>query len=405
MERTRTEAQELFRARARAWLEENLPAEERPSDLPGMRAFDCAWQARLFADGWAGISWPGAFGGLGLSAVEEWIWVEEVARSGAPDAGVCFIGLSNVAPVLMRCGNEAQNRQYLGPILRGESVWCQGFSEPDAGSDLASLRTSGVIDGSRMIVNGQKIWTTYGPVADYQQLLVRTDPHSRKHNGITCIICPMDTPGVTVRPIETMAGDANFAEVFYEDAELPLDNVIGAVNEGWAAAMATLGIERSTALTGDVMSLLDSVERLADLARERGESPGRPGEFEQSEAGRAMAQLRAEASALRAASYLGLSRVLHGVGTGAEGSMLRLALGELTQRVTEAAVDLLGIKGLVLSPAARGAGNWSNDYLWARSRTISGGSCDIQRNIIGDRVLGLPRAAPAVLTSRGEGRK
>jgi alkylation response protein AidB-like acyl-CoA dehydrogenase len=392
MERTRTDAQDLFRARARAWLHGNLPAKERPGDLQGMREFDCAWQARLSAGGWAGVSWPKEFGGLGLSAVEEWIWSEELAASGAPGAGVCFVGLSNVAPALMRQGNEAQKKQYLGPILRGESVWCQGFSEPDAGSDLASLRTRGVINGSRMIVNGQKIWTTYGPVADYQQLLVRTDPYSRKHNGITCVICPMDTPGVMVRPIKTMAGDANFAEVFYDNAELPLENVIGTVNEGWAVTMATLGIERSTAITGDVMALLNSVERLADLARQRDQHPGFPGGFEQSETGRAMALLRAEASALRAASYLGLSRVLHGAGTGAEGSMLRLALGELTQRVTEAAVDLLGVEGLVLTAPTRGAGNWSNDYLWARSRTISGGTCDIQRNIIGDRVLGLPRA-------------
>jgi alkylation response protein AidB-like acyl-CoA dehydrogenase len=391
MELRYTPEQDDFRAEVRAWLAENVPTEPRPLDLAGMRAYDCDWQRRQFDGGWAGISWPTQYGGLGASTIDQIIWFEELAVAHAPQQGVNFVAVSNVGPALITLGTEAQKERYLMPILRGEEVWCEGFSEPDAGSDLASLRTKAVVDGDRLIVNGQKIWSTFSPVADLQQLLVRTSSDGPKQHGITCVICPLDTPGVTVRPIETMAGDCDFAEVFYDDVELPLENVVGEVDDGWRATTTTFGVDRSTALTGRIMALGEMVEELIRMAAARPGPSGTGIALDDAEVARSLGRLRADASALRAMAYLGLSRAIRTGSPGAEGSMLRLAEGEFTQSVTEFAMDLLGPDGLRWTDPTRYSGEWSNDYLWGRSRTISGGSKDIQRNIIGDRVLGLPR--------------
>jgi alkylation response protein AidB-like acyl-CoA dehydrogenase len=356
-----------------------------------MRAFDTAWQRRQFEGGWAGIAWPVEYGGRGLSPVEQLIWFEEYARAGAPYIRTCFVGINHAGPTLIMRGTEAQKQRHLPPILRGDEVWCQGFSEPDAGSDLANLRTRGIVDGDRLVVTGQKVWTSYAWAAQYQELLVRTDPDAR-HKGITWVICPMDLPGIEIRPIETMAGDVDFCEVFYDGVAIPLENVVGEINDGWSVAMTTLSFERGTGFMAEQVALAEMLHKLIDVARSRSiDGSGKPA-IEDEEFGRALARLQADVAALRSMTYLGVSRTIRRGQPGVEGSFLRLSVGETQQRITRLAMDLLGIDALDWSAPERHRGNWSNDYLYGFSRTISAGTKDIQRNIIGERLLGLPRS-------------
>src|SRR6185503_13008360 len=261
-------AEEAFRAEARAWLAANVPR-ERPArtDLKGRRAFDLAWQRRLFEAGWAGISWPKEYGGRGASLMEQLVWFEEYARAGAPEITTTFVGLNHAGPTLIACGSEEQKAFHLPRILKGEVVWCQGFSEPNAGSDLASLQTRAVIDGDHLVVNGQKIWTSFGQIAEFQELLVRTDPTEPRHKGITWVICRMDTPGIDIRPITTLTGDHDFCEVFYDNVRVPLKNIVGQINDGWRVAMATLSFERGTAFLSEQVRLSRRIEELAGVAR------------------------------------------------------------------------------------------------------------------------------------------
>jgi alkylation response protein AidB-like acyl-CoA dehydrogenase len=373
-----------FRLAARDWLQANVPGDEPdPADLPGLRRYFTRWQRHQFDAGWAGLTWPKAFGGQELAAAELLIWHEEVARAGAPPAGVCFVGLNNVGPAIMICGTDEQKRRYLPPILRGDEVWCQGFSEPDAGSDLASLRTRGEIRGDRVVVNGQKVWTSYAWAAQFQQLLVRTSPDAPRRHGITALICPLDLPGVEIRPIETMAGDLDFCEVFFSDVEVPIDNVLGAVNEGWQVVGTTFAFERGSAFTAEQISLSRMVDQLVERARSR----TTPGDLSYR-----LAQLRADVAALRSMTHLSAARSARTGEPGPEGSYLRLGVAELMQQATQLAMELGGPEALIWTEPQRFRGNWSNDYLWSFSRTISAGTKDIQRNIIGERVLGLPRS-------------
>jgi alkylation response protein AidB-like acyl-CoA dehydrogenase len=391
MELTFSAQQRALREEVRTWLQENVPREHSAAgDFEAMRAFDTAWQRRQFDGGWAGIAWPKAYGGRGLSTVEQLIWYEEYARAGAPYIRTCFVGINHGGPTLILCGTEAQKRKHLLPILRGEDVWCQGFSEPDAGSDLAGLRTRAVVDGDHLFVTGQKIWTSYAWAAQYQELLVRTDPHAR-HKGITWVICPMDLPGIEVRPIATMAGDLDFCEVFYDNVAIPLDNVVGELNDGWSVAMTTLSFERGTAYMVEQVAMAEMLRHLVEIARTRSlDGTGKMAIHDDGFA-QAVAVLRAEVMALRAMTYLGVSRTERRGRPGAEGSFLRLSVAELHQRITGLAMELLGPDGLDWTPPERHRGNWSNDYLYGFSRTIAAGTKDIQRNIIGERLLGLPR--------------
>jgi len=217
----------VFRERVRDWLSDHVPSERRPVRPTDARAFDLAWQRTMYEAGWAGIAWPQEFGGLGLSLLHQMIWHEEYAKAQAPTVGVCFVGLNHGGPTLIARGSDEQKAEHLLPILRGDVVWCQGFSEPGAGSDLASLSTRGDIDGDDIIVNGQKTWTSYGDVADLQELIVRTDHSGSKHQGISWLICDMRTPGIDVRPMTTMAGTKDFCEVFYTDVRIPRRNLVG----------------------------------------------------------------------------------------------------------------------------------------------------------------------------------
>jgi alkylation response protein AidB-like acyl-CoA dehydrogenase len=390
---TFTREQDDLRQEVRTWLEENVPREGGESgDFATMRAFDTKWQRTQYDGGWAGIGWPKEYGGRGLSAVEQLIWFEEYVRAHAPYIRCCFTGINHGGPTLIMRGNEEQKQAHLQAILRGDEVWCQGFSEPEAGSDLASLRTRGVVDGDRLIINGQKVWTSYAWAAEYQELLVRTDPEAPKHKGITWVICPMDTPGIEVRPIQTMAGDEDFCEVFYTDVEVPLSNVVGGLNNGWDVAMTTLSFERGTGFMAESVALARMVDELVELAGLRRVPGTRHLAIDDDEFTHRLGVLRAEVAALRSMTLLGVSRNARQSQPGVEGSFLRLSVGEIMQRICQLAMEMLGLKGLEWTAPERHQSLWSNDYLWSFSRTISAGTKDIQRNIIGERLLGLPRS-------------
>jgi alkylation response protein AidB-like acyl-CoA dehydrogenase len=361
-----------FGAAARDWLMANVPPQRAPYEGKPAGDYARAWLARCHRDGWAGIGWPKQYGGRGLSPERIILWYEEYVRARAPSVLDCtFVGLNHAGPTLIACGTQEQKTCHLPRILSGESIWCQGFSEPGSGSDLASLSTTGRIDGDDLVVNGQKIWTSYADIADFQELLIRTDPGSRRHKGLSWVICAMSSPGITVRLIENMAGVRHFAQVFYDDVRVPLNNVVGDLHDGWRVAMTTLGFERKTAAMGLQLELSIKIDDLIA----RAEAP--PG----SATAERLAELRAEAAALRAMTYRTLFR---DPVTASDGSLMRLYFAELAQRIHRAAMDILGPEALIDS-------GWTHDYLEAYSETIAGGTAEIQRNIIAERILGLPR--------------
>jgi alkylation response protein AidB-like acyl-CoA dehydrogenase len=290
------------------------------------------------------------------------------------------VSLNHAGPTLMACGTDAQKAFHLPRILSGEVLWCQGFSEPGSGSDLASLRTSGVVDGDELVVNGQKIWTSYADIADYQELLIRTEPGSQRHKGLSWVICDMKTPGITVRPIRNLAGSSHFAEVFYDNVRIPLSSVVGDLHDGWRVAMTTLGFERRTAATATQLLLTRKVELLRQMLDAQGD------DWTRGPHSATFAALRAETAALRAMTYRTLFR---DEATPFDGSIVRLYFAELSQRVYSLAMDLLG----PLNAEAMQPEQWVYDHLEAFSETIAGGTAEIQRNIIGERILGLPRGA------------
>jgi alkylation response protein AidB-like acyl-CoA dehydrogenase len=365
-----------FRERARAWLAANVPGELAPYDGPESRTFALAWQKRQAEGGWAGIAWPREVGGQGLSVLEQIVWYEEYARAKAPSSlNALFVALHHAGPTVFACGTPEQKAFHLPRILRGDSIWCQGFSEPGAGSDLAAIRTRGRIDGDDLVVDGHKIWSSFADIADWQELLVRTEPTSTAHRGLTWIICPMNSPGITVRPIKTMAGASKFCEIFYDNVRIPLSNIVGGLGNGWATAMSTLAFERGTASLGLLIALTLQVEgMLADCPRSRPAMLVR------------LAQLSAEGSSIQAMAYRVALDSEHGV-PDASASLVRLAFAEFSKKVQAAAIDLYG----AASPKVLGRHGLGHDYLDAFSETIAGGTAEIQRNIIGERVLGLPK--------------
>src|SRR5438132_5520155 len=266
-----SEADERFRADLRAWLGEVLPSvPPRPSieDWPGRREYDTRWQRMLFDAGYAGIHWPEEYGGRGASPTEHLVFLEETERAHAPYVGVNFVGLLHAGPTLIAEATPEQQSRYLPPILRGDEVWCQGFSEPGAGSDLASLRTRAVRDGDDYVVNGQKIWCSFAHIADYGELLVRTDPDAPKHRGISWLVLPMDTPGIDVRPIDTVLGSSEFCEVFLDDVRVPVANGVGAENDGWRITQVTFAFERGTAFVSELVEARRMAEDLAAIAHD-----------------------------------------------------------------------------------------------------------------------------------------
>ena len=375
----------LFREQARAWLNDNAVRERRPHAGQAMRDFDLAWQRKQYEGGWAGVSWPQEFGGLGLSLTRQLIWHEEYARADAPDNHLCFVALNHAGPTIIARGTEAQKRHHLPMILRGDVIWCQGFSEPNAGSDLASLKTHARVEGDHLVVNGSKIWTSHGHLSDWQELLVRTNIEAPKHKGISWVICDMKTPGITLRPIQIMTSpnQVHFVQCFYDDVRIPLHNVVGALNDGWNVAMSTLGFERGTAQVRDQIRYAFLVEKMIRKARDRlGSDAG----LSRDEIGARLAQLRADMAAARAMTYMVVSRAEAGI-QDSQSSLMRAMVGETQQRARRLALDIIGPYALE-NPEND---DWVYFYLRSFSITIAAGTSQIQRNIIGERVLGLPR--------------
>ncbi len=384
-------ALDTFREECRDWLSDNVPRAKRPHEGLALRDYDLAWQRTQYEGGWAGVSWPAEYGGRGLSVLEQLIWHEEYARAGAPPSASMFVALSHAGPTLIVQGSEAQKQRHLPAILKGEENWCQGFSEPGAGSDLAGLKTRGVIDGDHLVVNGTKIWTSYAQGADWQELLVHTDPERPRHKGISWIICDMRAPGIEIRPITAMSGLTHFAQVFYDDVRIPLTNVVGALHEGWRVAMTTLGFERGTGTIAHQIELANAVERLVERARTTISPQSGLSLIADDAVAAQLAQLRAEVAALRSLTVASVSRGMRETVPGAEGNIVALYFGELSRRVHGAALELLGPDALIRSESHNLPLHYLESFKWA----IGGGTSEIRRNAIGERVLGLPRGPRA----------
>jgi alkylation response protein AidB-like acyl-CoA dehydrogenase len=384
-----------FRREFRAWLEANLTDDLKVEDAQDSRVSPdretlekrTAWQKKMHAAGWVGISWPKEYGGRGASFIQQVIFDEEYFRAHAPILpGASAIGL--LGPTLIQLGTEAQKKRHLPAILAGEERWCQGFSEPGAGGDLASLRTRAIDKGDHFVVNGQKVWTSGAHWADFCFLLVRTDPDAPKHHGITYLLVDMKTPGITVRPLVLLNGHRHFNEVFFEDVVVPKENVVGKINEGWRVAITTLMFERGGAGGRDHAA---QIARLVELAKQ---FPSRQEPaWNQTHVRQMLSQLMIDAQALKVTRLRGLTRRLRGEPPGPEGSILKLFGSELAQRIADASSTLLGPYATIdgATEAVPDAGRWAHRVLGARQYTIAGGTSEIQRNIIGERVLGLPK--------------
>jgi alkylation response protein AidB-like acyl-CoA dehydrogenase len=355
-----------------------------------MREFDLAWQRRKYEGGWGGIAWPQEYGGRGLSAIQQIIWFEECGLAHAPALGSLNVAMSHAGPTIALRGNEEQKSFHLPRILKGEALWCQGFSEPNAGSDLAGIRTTGVVDGDHIVINGEKIWTSNAQLADYQETLIRTDPESKRHKGLTWLILDMATPGIEVRPIDTLIpGNRHFSQVFYDNVRVPLSNVVGQVNEGWSVAMSTLTFERGSTAAAHAMELSQDVEDLITLARKRTGPDGRRPAIENDEIAMRLAMHRANAAAIRAMLYETASRNTQGPMASAESSLTFLLAGELTQALYDTAMEILGPDGLEFDGDSH---HWTKQFLYGRIKLIAGGTAEVRRNIIAERMLGLARS-------------
>lgn len=394
---------EQFRQVIAGWLHDNLP----PGwGAPGFslspaqkKAFNQDWTAKLFDGGWICASWPTEYGGKGLTLLQQVVLTEEFARAGAP-LRADFFGDTLVGPTLLQWGTEEQKQRFIPGILKGEIAWCQGFSEPDAGSDLAGLKTRAVRDGDEWVVNGQKVWTTQAHYADYIFLLARTDPDAPRHAGISYLLVPMKQDGVEVRPIEQIDGSAEFNEVFFSDVRCPKDNVIGGVNNGWKVAMTTLGFERGTSSTTGHRRFQKEFDQILVLARSKGKT--RDPMIRQR-----LAQSWSNIKIMQINGYRILTDVLNGTHSTAKlGACHKMFWSEAHQATMELALDVYGMDGQVLQgddgnesilPGARRAragypvDNLQSLFFFSRSETIWGGTAEIQRNIVGERALGLPK--------------
>ena len=378
---------EAFRAVTRVWLEREVPAHgppPPPHDWPARRACDTAWQRKMHDAGLAGIAWPRDFGGRGLPITQQLVWIEEYARAGAPYVGVNFVGLMHAGPTLIAEGTDAQRAFHLPRILSGAHVWCQGFSEPQAGSDLASLRTRAERRGDHYVVSGHKIWSTRAHVADYAELLVRTDPEAAKHAGITWLILDMRAPGVTVRPMRTIDGESHFCEVFLDEVRVPVESRVGAENDGWRVANVTLRFERCTAFAQHVINLRAQLVRLAALGKSR---RGIDAELR-----RRIGRLDAQVEALWRMTQMCISEAERTGLPSPLGSAVKLRYSELGQEIADLAVRVTGraILGGVALDDVR-SDDVARDYLWSLQSTIAAGTSQIQRNLIAQRILGMPK--------------
>jgi alkylation response protein AidB-like acyl-CoA dehydrogenase len=390
MDLSYTAAEESFRAELRAWLAANPPGAE-PEELDAWVRYGKAWQKKLHAAGWCGVAWPRAYGGRGATLLEQIVFQEEMARARTPQL-INLAGLTMAGPVLIAHGTDEQKRRHLAPILSADEIWCQGFSEPGAGSDLAALRTRAVADGDDFVVSGQKVWTSFARFADWCMLLARTDPDAPKHKGITFLLVDMHAPGVTVRPLRQINGAEDFNEVFFDDVRVPRAHVVGHVNGGWDIAITCLMHERATLTMSRQLQSAVALDDLLGFAR-RWPSRERPASRDPRLRQR-LAQAVIESTAMRYTAYRNLTRILRGGVPGPEGSVEKLFWSEMYQRMLETAMDVVGPYGELWKGDAHAPsdGSWPFLYLYSRGRTIAAGTSEIQRSIIAERVLGLPRA-------------
>jgi alkylation response protein AidB-like acyl-CoA dehydrogenase len=389
--------QELrFRDEVRLWFAENVPKDwvkrrDEEESMQGRFGYLRAWQRRLYDAGWAGISWPKDFGGRGAPVMEQVIFIEEMARAEAPPmANVIALGL--IGPTIIAFGTPEQKKRYLAKMLSAEEIWCQGFSEPNAGSDLAALSTTGVLDGDHFVVNGQKCWTSYAWAADWCELIVRTDPTVPKHKGLTALLVDMHSPGVEVRGLKQMSGESEFGEIFFRDVRVPVANVVGKVNEGWGVAMGTLMHERGTFGAALQVNYRRNFNRLVEIAKHIDRN-GKPAS-EDPVIRQKLAQCYAEIEVMRLNQLRAFSRINETGVPGPEGSIQKIFWSELNQRFQQVAMEILGPYGQLShgSPDAFDEGQWAYGYLRSRGNTIEAGTSEIQRNIIGHFVLGLPKS-------------
>ena len=374
-----TPEEAAFRSELRAWIEANLPDELR-AHRGGAARFDGPevreWSRRLGAASYAGLTWPREYGGGGAPYSHQAIFLEEIARAEAPPH-VGVIGLGMAGPTIIAHGTEEQKQRHLAPILSAEDIWCQGFSEPGAGSDLVGARTSARLDGDRFVVNGQKVWSSFAHIADWCLLLARSDPDSERHDGLTYLVADMHAPGVEVRPLRQITGEAEFNEIFFTDVEVPVENMLGEEGAGWQVAMTTLLHERGTLGFALTAALEVAVNRLIGVAREHGNGDA-------AARGR-VAQEWIELQALRYTNYRALTTLQQTGVPGPEGSVAKLRWSEQNQRLTKLGRELLGPEGVLEDEW------WHYQQLRSRGNTIEAGTSEVLRNIIAERVLGLPR--------------
>lgn len=391
-----TPVEARLREEIRHWLRENLPVGwgttvHEPDDEAERAAFRLDWEKQLYRGGWAAIDWPREYGGRGATLVELAIVHEEMARADAPE-GVNIIGRNLTGPTLMEHGTEAQKQRYLPAILRGDEVWCQGFSEPGAGSDLASVRCRAALEGDVYVVNGQKIWTSFAHYAQWCILLVRTDPSVAKHKGLSFLLLDMRTPGITIRPVAQITGEAEFSEVFFDDVRVPMENLVGELNQGWRIAMTTLRFERGPeeALTRQVRFRRDFDHLLMIAATTR--RNGRPLSAD-SVLRQKLAASYIDLELMRLNGLRGMSRIAKGEDLGPESSFSKLYWSHMYQRMMETALEVTGAASALApgDPDAPAEGLFSQGFLRSRAMTIYSGTSEIQRNIIAERVLGLPK--------------
>ncbi|GAC1321557.1 MAG: acyl-CoA dehydrogenase family protein [Thermoleophilaceae bacterium] len=376
MDLTLSPQEESFRDELRAWLEENNPGPEPEGDEAAFR-FRREWQGRLAEARYAGLSWPEEYGGRGATLIEQAIFNEELVRSKAPQMAN-VLGLVMGGPVVIAHGTEEQKARYLRPILTSEEIWCQGFSEPEAGSDLASLKTRAVRSNGEWVVTGQKVWTTFAHEAKWCMLVARTDQDVPKHKGLTYFLMDMEQEAVQVRPLRQITGEAEFNELFIEEARIPDENVVGGVGNGWTVAITTLMHERAGLAFGLQVQLKIAIGQLMELARERG--------LEEDPVTRQqIAQLYIESECVRLNASRGLTQIMKTGIPGPEGSLTKWQWSDANQALTELAMDVRGAEAPTVDA------EWTYRFLRARANSIEGGTTEILRNIIAERVLGLPR--------------
>jgi alkylation response protein AidB-like acyl-CoA dehydrogenase len=373
---TLSPSEESFRDELRAWLKDNHPGREPDGDDAGFE-FRRTWQRHLHDAGWAGVSWPEEYGGRGATLVEQAIFNEEVVRAKAPSAAN-VLGLAMGGPTVIAHGTDEQKRRYLEPILSAEEIWCQGFSEPGSGSDLASVKTRAVRDGDEWVVTGQKVWTTLAHHAKWCMLVARTDPDAPKHQGLSYFLMDMEQDAVQVRPLRQITGEAEFNELFMEEARVPHANIVGGEGNGWAVAITTLMHERATLAFGLLIAVKQALGELMDEAKESGAAAD-------PQVRDRLAQLYIETEVMRLNAYRGLSAIMRNGVPGPEGSLGKWQWAEVNQALTELAMDLRGPQAVLYDDT------WTFRFLRARANSIEGGTTEILKNIVAERVLGLPR--------------